>query len=101
MTFAPQQPAAGNGTDSSETKGSRPTHRIWLVQGEKEKTSWTEIAALWPTKKGDGLSGNADKLLPILANHMKGRVVVLPAKFKPGGETGTASGQNPMESGAQ
>jgi hypothetical protein len=86
VTFATQQTLTGTETAETPAKGPRPTHRVWLVQGEKEQTTWTEIAALWPTKKGNGLNGAADKLLPILANHIKGRVVVLPAKFKPEGQ---------------
>lgn len=86
MTNATAPTTAETGA-SNNTKGARPTHRLWLVNGEGKDVEWTEITALWPTKKGSGLTATADKLLPILANHMKGRLVVLAAKFKPAAES--------------
>lgn len=83
MTEAFIKAAAADDTATHNAKGARPTHRLWLVQGEGKEGTWTEITALWPTKSGNGHTGIADKLLPILGNHMKGRLVVLPAKFKP------------------
>ena len=85
MTNASANTADSNDTATQTAKGARPSHRLWLVRGEGKEAEWTEISALWPTKSGNGHTGIADKLLPILANHMKGRIVVLPAKFKPEG----------------
>lgn len=82
--------ATQNETNTPQTEktgrknGRAPASRLWLVTGEGETATWTEITALWPTKKGGGFTGMADKLLPIMANHMKGRLVILPAKRKAG-----------------
>jgi hypothetical protein len=94
MTNATANTAATDNAASAEkARGARPTHRLWLVQGEGKEATWTEISALWPTRSGNGHTGIADKLLPILANHMKGRLVVLPAKFKPAAaEEGASAG---------
>lgn len=62
--------------------GKRPTHRVWHVEGMGEAASWTEICALWPTKKGTGLSGGVDSFLPAPGGHLQGRIVVLPAKYR-------------------
>ena len=87
MTNASENTAAEGNTEVQTAKGMRPTHQLWLVQGQGKAAAWTEITALWPTKSGNGHTGTADKLLPILANHMKGRLVVLPTKFEPEGST--------------
>lgn len=91
MTNASENSAAENGVPAAP-KGARPSHRLWLVRGEGKEAVWTEITALWPTKSGNGYTAVADTLLPIMANHMKGRLVVLPARSKP---------ENNAEAGAQ
>lgn len=32
----------------------RPTHAIYHVRGEKEKSFWTRIGSAWPNKNGNG-----------------------------------------------
>lgn len=63
--------------------GTRPTWRLWLVQDTPEgETRWTELSGLWPTKSGKGFKGALRT--PLAA--AQGRIVVLPATFKPGKE---------------
>jgi hypothetical protein len=41
---------------SNETKTpKRPTHDIFQVIGEKEKSRWVRVGAAWPNKDGKGL----------------------------------------------
>lgn len=42
-----------------KTKGSPPTHKLYRVvrgRGNLEKDIWTEIAACWPHKDGNGFN---------------------------------------------
>ena len=36
---------------------SKPTHDLCIVSGEGKSAIWTRVAALWPTKDGEGFSG--------------------------------------------
>ncbi|MCK1281775.1 hypothetical protein IVB46_41830 [Bradyrhizobium sp. 61] len=40
-------------TDKTNEK-KRPTHAIYQVRGEKEKSFWTRIGSAWPNKNGNG-----------------------------------------------
>lgn len=69
--------------DQSKSTGSRPKFRAWLVQDTPEgEAHWTELSGLWPTKSGKGFKGNLTT--PLAAT--EGRLVILPASFKPGKE---------------
>lgn len=35
---------------------SKPTHRLYRVEGEGKSARWTEIGAAWPNKDGQGFS---------------------------------------------
>ena len=39
---------------SNEQTKARPTHRIYAVSKDGEKTRWTELGAAWPHKDGKG-----------------------------------------------
>jgi len=41
---------------NEQTNKSRPTHRIYSVTKEGEKTRWTELGAAWPHKDGKGFN---------------------------------------------
>ena len=76
-------------TDATQTNtqerpsGTRPAWRLWLVQDTPEgEAHWTELSGLWPTKSGKGFKGTLRT--PLAAT--TGRIVVLPATFKPGKE---------------
>lgn len=53
---------------ANETK--RPTHVVWQVIGEGDKSRWTRIGAGWPNRDGKGLSLKLD------AYPLTGRIVV-------------------------
>ena len=61
-------------------QGTRPNFRVWLVQDTPDgQAQWTELSGLWPTKSGNGYKGN----LRVPVNAATGRLVVLPATYKP------------------
>lgn len=41
---------------NNETKKSRPSHTIFQVIGEKEKSRWIRVGAGWTNKDGKGLT---------------------------------------------
>jgi len=43
-------------TEGNTTKGSKPTHRIYIVTGEGDKAIWRELGAAWPNKDGKGFN---------------------------------------------
>jgi len=83
-------------TSKSETltPKRRPIYRLWLVEdGPEGQPQWTALTGLWRTRKGNGFTGSLTQ--PLAAPG--GRLVVLPASFKPGigqaqpEQTGSAS----------
>ena len=60
----------------------RPTHFLNIVHGEGKTARFTQVAALWPTRDGDGFTGEIPA--GILCT---GRVVILARKERePGAE---------------
>ncbi|MEA3014301.1 MAG: hypothetical protein QOD42_2846 [Sphingomonadales bacterium] len=47
-----------------------PTHRVYVVKGEGEKSIWTRIGAAWANRDGKGFSVQLD------AAPIHGRVVI-------------------------
>jgi len=41
---------------------SKPTHRLYRVDGEGKKSRWIEIGAAWPNKDGNGYSIDCDAM---------------------------------------
>ena len=41
---------------NEQTTKARPTHRIYSVSKDGEKTRWTELGAAWPHKDGKGFT---------------------------------------------
>jgi len=35
---------------------TRPTHHVFVVEGEGDKAFWTKIGAAWPHNDGEGLN---------------------------------------------
>lgn len=58
------------------TTNNRPSHIVWLVEGEGDTAKWTEIGVLWPHKKGEGFTQEL-KAIPLT-----GRLVILPRRDK-------------------
>ena len=52
----------------------RPSHAVYVVQGEGDASRWVKIGAAWPNQDGKGFSMQLDAA-PIL-----GRVVMRAAK---------------------
>jgi hypothetical protein len=58
---------------------NRPSHHLYVVQGEGENAIWTEIGALWPHNDGQGF--NLDlRALPVTGE--KTRTVIRARKEK-------------------
>ena len=58
----------------------RPSFRAWIVQDrDGGDPRWTELAGLWPTKKGNGFTGTLRQPAALAG----GRLVILPAQFTP------------------
>ena len=59
---------------------ARPAFRAWIVQDrDGEEPAWTELAGLWPTKKGSRFTGTLRQPVALAG----GRLVILPAQFTP------------------
>ena len=55
-----------------QTKTTKsPTHEVFHVRGEGDKTYWTKIGAAWKHSKGDGMNVQME-LMPIAS----GRIVI-------------------------
>lgn len=70
--------------NTNETK--RPTHAVYMVQGEKEKSRWTRIGSAWPNKSGKGMN------LVFDAIPLSGRVQLQEIAEKNGDSENAASG---------
>jgi hypothetical protein len=59
-------------------KPNRPSHTLWMVEGEGDKADWTEIGALWKHSKGDGFNLSL-RAIPMAKD---ARLVILARKAK-------------------
>lgn len=57
-------------TTQAQATGSKPTHRLYRVDGEGKTAFWTPIGAAWPNKDGQGFSITCD------AVPLTGRIVL-------------------------
>jgi hypothetical protein len=58
---------------------NRPSHGVYVVEGEGQEAHWTKVGAAWPHKDGDGFS------LQLIAVPVSGRLSI--RKLKAKGET--------------
>ena len=58
--------------------GTKPTHRLYRVDGEGKTTRWTEIGAAWPNKDGHGFSISCD-VIPLSGRIMMREITERPA----------------------
>lgn len=65
---------------NTDTKNSKPSHRIYLVTGEGQKVQWTAIGAAWPTRSG----GFSQTFSAYPANG--GRLIMQPIQENPASE---------------
>lgn len=54
----------------NQTNSRRPSHAVYLVEGEAESAFWTKIGAAWQHEDGDGFN------LQLNALPLTGRLVV-------------------------
>jgi hypothetical protein len=50
----------------TKTTAKRPSHTAYVVEGEGDKTTWTEIGAMWSHDDGKGFTLTL-KALPLTA----------------------------------
>jgi hypothetical protein len=72
---------------SEEKQTNRPTHNVYVIQGEGKKEHWTKIGAAWPHKDGQGFSLMLDALPA-----GNGRMALRLKTEKDAEETGTGNG---------
>jgi hypothetical protein len=58
----------------NRTQKSRPTHTVYVVEGEGDSAFWTKIGAAWKHEDGEGYN------ISLTALPMNGRLVVRTAK---------------------
>jgi hypothetical protein len=63
----------------STSSKSKPSHSVYIVDGDGEAAFWTRVGAVWPHEDGDGFS------IVLTAIPLTGRLVV--RKPKPQAET--------------
>jgi hypothetical protein len=68
---------AGKPTGEIQMKNatkSRPTHAVYVVEGDKDNAFWTKLGSAWAHEDGDGLN------IVLTALPLTGRLVVRVAK---------------------
>ena len=58
----------------TRTQKSRPTHAVFVVEGEGDSAFWTKIGAAWAHEDGEGFN------ITLTALPLNGRLVVRTAK---------------------
>lgn len=58
------------------TTNKKPTHGVYIVEGEGDKAFWTKIGAAWPTSSGEGFT------IQLTALPINGRLVIQKLKAK-------------------
>ncbi len=61
---------------TTEQKTKRPSHEVFIVEGEGDKAYWTKVGALWRHDDGKGFS------LQLSCMPLDGRAVIREAKAK-------------------
>lgn len=54
----------------NQTKSRKPSHAVYIVEGEGETAFWTKIGAAWTHEDGDGFN------LQLSAMPLSGRLIV-------------------------
>lgn len=57
-------------TTQSQATGTKPTHRLFRVEGDGKDAKWTEIGAAWPNRDGAGFS------IACTAVPLQGRIIM-------------------------
>jgi hypothetical protein len=56
---------------STTSRGRKPTHRLFRVDGQGESATWTPIGAAWPNRDGQGFNISCEDVASL-----KGRLVL-------------------------
>lgn len=52
--------------EQSTTQTQKPTHQVYIVNGEGRKATWTRVGVCWPHKDAKGFSVSTDAIpLPV------------------------------------
>jgi hypothetical protein len=62
---------------NQQTKSKRPSHAVYVVEGEGERAFWTKIGAAWQHEDGDGFN------VSLTAIPLTGRLVIRKPKADP------------------
>ncbi|WBY08940.1 hypothetical protein PIB19_05955 [Sphingomonas sp. 7/4-4] len=63
-------------TKQTNSNATKPTHRLYRVEGTGKSAKWTEIGAAWPNKDGEGFS------ITCGAVPLQGRIVMRKVKAR-------------------
>lgn len=63
-----------------ETRNSKPTHGVYVIEGEGERAFWTKLGAAWAHNDGEGFN------IQLSAVPLTGRLVLRTMKEKDGGQ---------------
>eukprot|EP01037_Dinobryon_pediforme_P017095 gene17095-17285_t len=77
----PEKPT-GEPTMKQTRKSNRPSHAVYLVEGEGESAYWTKIGAAWAHEDGEGFN------LQLAAVPLNGRLVIRKPKAQADREVG-------------
>lgn len=58
------------------TRKSRPTHNVYVVEGENDSAFWTKIGAAWKNADNEGLN------VSLVAIPLTGRLIIRTVKPK-------------------
>lgn len=72
--------AKSNTAPAQETRSSKPTHGVYVIEGEGEKAFWTKLGAAWAHNDGEGFN------IQLSAIPLTGRLVLRTMKEKDGGQ---------------
>jgi len=61
---------------------NRPSHAVYVVEGEGESSFWTKIGSAWAHEDGEGFN------LALIAIPLTGRLVIRKRQVKEQGERG-------------
>ncbi|KRB18266.1 hypothetical protein ASD99_31035 [Mesorhizobium sp. Root695] len=54
----------------TQKQSKRPSHEVYVVEGEGDKTHWTKVGAAWPHDDGEGFN------ITLSALPLNGRLVI-------------------------
>lgn len=74
---------------TTNRKPNRPSHTVFMVEGDGDNATWLELGALWPHTKSNGFNLSL-KAVPVARD---ARLVILPYKPKKKEQPNEEAGQ--------